>query len=97
MSVRWGCKEYKCDSPDPYHKVPPVDDPEASNGFPDCPVKEAFGDKGNDVEGAMVGVKPRSDRMEVDQTEGQKASQAVLGQKDKRGGGSFKGTRRNRY
>ena len=41
------------------------------------------------------GVKPGSDRMEVDQTEGQKASQAILEQKDKRGGGSFKGTGRN--
>ena len=28
--------------------------------------------------------------------EGQQASQAVLEQKDKRGGGSFKGTKRNR-
>ena len=43
-----------------------------------------------------VNVKPRSDRTEVDQTEGQKASQAILEQKDKRGGGSFKGTKRNR-
>ena len=45
---------------DPYHKVPPVDDLEASNGFLDCPAKDAFGDKGNNVEGAMVG--PGGDR-----------------------------------
>ena len=42
-----------------------------------------------------IPVKPRSDRMEVDQAEGQKASWAILEQKDKRGGGSFKGTRGN--
>ena len=32
-----------------------MDDLEASNDFPDCPVKDLLGDEGNNVEGAAVG------------------------------------------
>ena len=45
MSVRWGGNEYEHDSSDPYHKVSPVDDLEASNDFPDGPVRNTLGDK----------------------------------------------------
>ena len=46
MLARWGGNKYECDSSDPYHEVSPVDDPEASNGFPDCPVNDVLGDEG---------------------------------------------------
>ena len=47
VSARWGDNKYECDSSDPYHKVSPVDDPEASNGFLDCLAKDALGDEGS--------------------------------------------------
>ena len=53
--ARWGGNEYECNSSDPYHELSPVDDPEASNDFPDCLVKNPLGDEGNDMEGVPVG------------------------------------------
>ena len=55
VSVRWGGNEYKHNSSDPYHKLSPVDDPEAPNDFLDCPAKDPLGDEGDDVEGMAVG------------------------------------------
>ena len=56
VSARQGGNKYEHNSSDPYHKVSPVDDPEASNDFPDCPAKNMLGDEGSDVEGAAVGM-----------------------------------------
>ena len=47
VSARWGGNEYEHDSSDPYHKVTPVDDLEASNDFLDCLAKDMLGDKGS--------------------------------------------------
>ena len=47
-------------SSDPYHKIPPVNNLEASNDFPDSLAWDLLGNKGDDMEGAMVG--PGRDR-----------------------------------
>ena len=60
VSVRRGGNEYEHDSSDPYHELSPVDDPEAPNDFPDCPAKDLLGDKGDNMEGTVVG--PGRDR-----------------------------------
>ena len=58
--MRWGGNDNKHDFSDPYHEVSPVDNPEASNDFLDCPVKDMLGDKWNNMEGVVVG--PGRDR-----------------------------------
>ena len=60
MALRLGGNDSKYDSPNPYHEVLPVEDPEASNDSPDCPAQGTLGNEGSDVEGVMVG--PGRDR-----------------------------------
>ena len=84
VSARQGGNEYECNSSDPYHKVSPVDNPEASNDFPDCLAKNTLGDEGSNVEGVAVG--PGRDR-NADRTRQAKEN---VWMEDCNGGGWYK-------
>ena len=47
MSARWGGNEYEHNSSNPYHKVPPVDNLEASNDFLDGLAEGMLGNEGS--------------------------------------------------
>ena len=83
MSARQGGNKYEHNSTNPYHKVPPVDNPEASNDFPDSPAEGMLGNEGSNVVGATVGPgrDGNTDRMgqEVEVMDGNGCKASVIG------------------